>query len=142
MTASDHSKKRGHCDPSTPNSSQITCRGNGIESDSTTSNAAPLWIGEISADAFAVTPASISRTIDGLKPGCTRRRYRVCCGGSVCIMVGGLGYSAPISMTRMPFPELNVSGSRETAVTSAWRLTNHRPWVSLRATGASARSRA
>ena len=45
-----------------------------MESDSTTSNAAPLWIGEISAEAFAVTPASISRTIDGLNPGCTIRR--------------------------------------------------------------------
>ncbi len=90
MTASDQSKKRGHCDPSTPSSSQITCSGNGMESVSTTSNATPLSMREISAVAFAVTPSSIRRTIDGLKPGCTSRRYRVCCGGSVCIMVGGV----------------------------------------------------
>ena len=57
ITASDHSKKRGHCDPSTPNSSQMTCRGNGMERSCTTSKAAPLWIGSNSARAFVVTPA-------------------------------------------------------------------------------------
>ena len=31
ITASDHSKKRGHCSPSTPSSSQITCSGNGMD---------------------------------------------------------------------------------------------------------------
>ena len=60
-----------------------------MESVSTTSTASPPWIGEISARALAVTPSSMSLTIDGLKPGCTSLRYRVCCGGSVCIMVGG-----------------------------------------------------
>ena len=74
ITASDHSKKRGHCEPSTPRSSQITCSGNGMDSACTTSIASPLWMGSMSARAFAVTPASISRTIDGLNPGWTSRR--------------------------------------------------------------------
>ncbi len=38
ITASDQSKKRGHCDPSTPSSSQITRSGNGMERSCTTSN--------------------------------------------------------------------------------------------------------
>ncbi len=74
MTASDQSKKRGHCDPSTPSSSQMTCSGNGIDRSCTTSKATPPWIGSKSAVAFAVTPASMSRTIDGLNPGWTSRR--------------------------------------------------------------------
>ena len=74
MAASDHSKKRGHCAPSTPSSSQITCSGKGTESESTTSNATPPWIGSISALALAVTPSSMRRTIDGLNPGWTSRR--------------------------------------------------------------------
>ena len=36
-------------------------------------------------------------------------------GGSVCIIVGGDGYSTPISKVRMPLPEQNVFGSREIA---------------------------
>ena len=78
----------------------------------------------------------------GRNPGWTSVRYRVWSGGSVCIMVGGEGYSAPISNTMMPRPEQKVSGRRETSMTSAWRLTTHRPSDPLRATGASARSRA
>ena len=74
MTASDHSKNRGHCDPSTPSSSQITRSGKGMDSAGTTSIASPAWIGSSSSRAFAVTPASISRTIDGLNPGWTSRR--------------------------------------------------------------------
>src|SRR5580658_9888443 len=42
MTASDQSKKRGHCDPSTPSSSQMTSSGNGMERSCTRSHAAPL----------------------------------------------------------------------------------------------------
>ena len=51
-------------------------------------------------------------------------------------------YSLPISKVMIPFDEQNVAGSRDTATTSSWRLTIHRPRVSLRATGASARRRA
>ena len=56
---------------------------------------------------------------EGRNPGWTRVRYRVWSGGSVCIMVGGVGYSAPISNTMIPLAEQNVAGSRETATTSA-----------------------
>ena len=56
ITASDQSKKRGHCDPSTPSSSQITCSGNGMERSCTTSNATPPWICAVSAVAFAPRP--------------------------------------------------------------------------------------
>ena len=42
-------------------------------------------------------------------------------------MVGGVGYSAPISKTMIPLPEQNVSGSRETVTTSAWRLATQNP---------------
>jgi hypothetical protein len=57
-------------------------------------------------------------------------------------MVGGEGYSAPISMVRMPLPEQKVSGSREMATTSSWRLATQNPPARLWAIGASARSRA
>ncbi len=57
-------------------------------------------------------------------------------------MDGGVGYPLPISKTMTPFPEQKVSGSRETAVTSAWRLATQKPSVGLRVTGASARRRA
>jgi len=40
------------------------------------------------------------------------------------MMDGGVGYSLPISKTMTPFPEQKVSGSREMAVTSAWRLAH------------------
>ena len=42
-------------------------------------------------------------------------------------MVGGAGYSAPISMVRIPLPEQKVSGSREMATTSSWRLATQKP---------------
>ncbi len=57
-------------------------------------------------------------------------------------MVGGDGYSAPISMVRMPLPEQKVAGSREMATTSAWRLATQKPPAWLWAIGASARRRA
>ncbi len=63
-------------------------------------------------------------------------------GGSVCIIVGGVAYSDPISKVMIPFAEQYVAGSRETATTSSWRLTIHSPSGSFRATGASARNRA
>ncbi len=74
IAASDHSKKRGHWAPSTPISSQMTCIGSGTESDETMSIASPPWMRSTSALAFDVTPASIRRTIEGLKPGWTNRR--------------------------------------------------------------------
>ena len=49
-------------------------RGILIDEIGTTSSASPAWRGSSSSRAFAVTPASISRTIDGLNPGWTRRR--------------------------------------------------------------------
>ena len=62
----------------------------------------------------------------GRKPGGPARGNGLG-GGSVCIMVGGVGYSAPISMAMMPWPEQKVSGSRETATTSSWRLATQNP---------------
>ena len=53
----------------------------------------------------------------------------------MCIMVGGVGYSAPISNTMMPLAEQKVSGSRETAMTSACRLTTQKPGESFRPPG-------
>ena len=79
---------------------------------------------------------------EGLKPGCTSFRYAVCSGGSVCIIVGGLSYSSPISMVRIPLPEQKRSGSVLTSCTSAKRLSAQKPWVAFQATGASARMRA
>ena len=79
---------------------------------------------------------------DGANPGCTSLRYRVWSGGSVCIIVGGLGYSTPISNVRIPLPEQNVSGSREIATTSACFETAQYPSCAFHASGASRRSRA
>ena len=78
----------------------------------------------------------------GRKPGWTRPRYRVWSGGSVCIIVGGVAYSEPISKTMIPLEEQKVSGSRDTVVTSACRLATQTPAVPFQATGASARRRA
>ncbi len=50
------------------------------------------------------------------------RRYAVCSGGSVCIIVGGVGYSTPISKVRIPLAEQKRSGDLDTSITSAWRL--------------------
>ena len=52
----------------------MTWSGNGIDSVGTMSTTCPLSICSTSACAFAVTPASISRTSEGLNPGWTRRR--------------------------------------------------------------------
>ena len=52
----------------------MTCNGNGMDRSCTTSKATPASIRSNSARAFAVTPASISRTIVGLNPGWTSRR--------------------------------------------------------------------
>jgi hypothetical protein len=48
-------------------------------------------------------------------------------GGSVCIIVGGVSYVVPISLSRMPRPEQNVAGSRAAMVTSAWRASTQAP---------------
>jgi hypothetical protein len=40
----------------------------------------------------------------------------------VCIIVGGDGYSTPISKVRIPFDEQNRSAALDTSTTSAWRL--------------------
>jgi len=62
---------------------------------------------------------------DGRNPGWTRSRYRVWSGGSVCIIVGGVGYEAPISNVMMPLEEQNVPGSRDTA--NHFRVTADQP---------------
>ena len=56
---------------------------------------------------------------DGRNPAAVAVRNRVCSGGSVCIIVGGEGYSTPISMVRIPLAEQKRAGSRDTASTSA-----------------------
>ena len=92
------------------------------------------------ASALAATPASISRTIDGRKPGCTNRRYRVCTGGSVCIIVGGESYDFPISSVKIPCDEQNASGSVPIDATSGCVVTAQNPPArssgSCQATGA------
>ena len=60
--------------------------------------------------------------------------------GSVCIIVGGLGYSVPISNTKIPLPEQNRLGSTDASCTGAWWDATHHPPTSLRATGPRARS--
>ena len=60
---------------------------------------------------------------DGLNAGWTCLRYAVCSGGSVCIIVGGLSYSSPISRVRIPFFEQKRAGSVDTSWHSAYPLS-------------------
>ncbi len=142
ITASDQRKNRGHSSSGTPSRSLITWSARGTASSDTTSTGVPASMPSTSARVRARTPSSRDRTKVGRNPGCTRLRYRVCAGGSVCIMVGGVAYSLPISKTMIPRPEQKVSGSRETVTTSACRLATQNPRDSLRTRGASARNRA
>ena len=52
----------------------MTWSGKGMDSVATTSKGSPRSTAPSSARALSVTPASISRTMDGLNPGWTRRR--------------------------------------------------------------------
>ena len=65
------------------------------------------------------TRSAVPRITDGRNPGATSLRYAVCSGGSVCIIVGGVAYSTPISMARIPRREQKVSGSVDAANTPA-----------------------
>ncbi len=119
MTASDHRKNCGHSSSGMPIRSLITWSGRGTATSDTMSTGSPGSIPATRARVRSRTPLSSVRMKEGRKPGCTRPRYRVWSGGSVCIMVGGVAYSDPISNTMIPFDEQKVSGSRETATTSA-----------------------
>ena len=101
--------------------------GNGTDTAATKSTGSPACTSSSNAPAPAAHVSSSARITLGPKPGCTSLRYAVCAGGSVCIIVGGDSYVAPISMTRIPRAELKVAGSVETVMTSSWRLSAQKP---------------
>ena len=116
--------------------------GKGTETASTTSTGSSGVTRSNRSSRRSRATASSAVINDGLNPGWTSLRYAVWSGGSVCIIVGGDGYSMPISMVRIPPLELNRRESVETSWTSSYRLSAQNPCVAFQATGASARSRA
>ena len=83
----------------------MTCTGSGTASGGTMSTGSSR--GRASTSTRAASRTEPSRVFTTRRPnaGCTSDRYRVWAGGSVCIIVGGVAYSAPISKVRMPLPE-------------------------------------
>ncbi len=69
----------------------MTCSGRGTANSDTMSTGTPGSSRSTNVLVRARTASSSPRMNFGRKPGCTRARYRVWSGGSVCMMVGGVG---------------------------------------------------
>ena len=93
--------------------------GNGTDTCSTTSTGSPARMPSVRSTSRPLATGTSAFISDGLKAGWTCLRYAVCSGGSVCIIVGGLSYSTPISRVRIPFFDEKRVGSVDTSWHSA-----------------------
>ena len=142
MPASDQKKNCSQSDCGTPNKAAMTYSGYGTHSEETMSTDSPSGKRPTISSARASSCCDNARMRDGRNAGLRIERYSLCNGASVCIIVGGDGYSMPISSGRMPPPERKVLLSTDTDHTSAWVEAIQTLAASSQTSGASARSRA